>query len=575
MRNKCNDYKVLDAKAYLARRKFEYAVSALSLLGVFFPLLAAFLIQAPPDWPWRLRAVFAFALGAVAFALISMTAQRFNVASGLRQTFLGPVAGKWRKRIWTFFAGMAGLAILSGSSWLAYTFIVPETLEGRVQNVELVAIVGAILVLILTDFVSGGVTRRLLARVLNFVGCPIDPAPLRQQWYEQRGKAEALRRSIFTTLLNSGDVKSPQLLSQKLEYFRRYQIDVQQSYYDEKSQQNRDGAKWADGARMLAFVAACIMLVVLGMTWFAGNSEQGSATSFIEGPSAAIIGGMIEGWDSVFIVITLLALGTYAVLQLRTLALRERVNHKRYGNTLGQLRLCTSPATGQANADLQYPLSRARVAAAGGDLAGVRRLFNDVNQLLATEVGDWNHATSYTIEPAGDPPRVRLISSEVLAAHEDFERIVLHLEDFGLAVRGARKIAFVSAKQHHGAPIKIEVRANGKETDVDVKEGDWIVTNMDRNKQLIRDQQGSVNTYAIDKDRFDDLYELNEGRTEYGQVYKAKGVVDAIELPGGFDIVAPWKERQQAASGFIVRNGDDVYGIQRDMFDQTYEFIAN
>ena len=83
-----------------------------------------------------------------------------------------------------------------------------------------------------------------------------------------------------------------------------------------------------------------------------------------------------------------------------------------------------------------------------------------------------------------------------------------------------------------------------------------------------------MNTYVVPADRFPSLYELTEGHNEYGDVYRAKGVVDAIELPGGFDIVAPWGEQQQAPAGYLVLNGEEVYGNNAETFATTYETLS-
>jgi len=50
-------------------------------------------------------------------------------------------------------------------------------------------------------------------------------------------------------------------------------------------------------------------------------------------------------------------------------------------------------------------------------------------------------------------------------------------------------------------------------------------------------------------------------------------VVSALSLPGGFDILAPWGERQTGASGYLLLNGDEVYAASRAAFDATYEVI--
>ena len=54
-------------------------------------------------------------------------------------------------------------------------------------------------------------------------------------------------------------------------------------------------------------------------------------------------------------------------------------------------------------------------------------------------------------------------------------------------------------------------------------------------------------------------------------VYRPKGVVEAIRFEGGFDIMAPWGEKQRASDGWLLLNGRDVYGNHQDTFTATYE----
>ena len=69
------------------------------------------------------------------------------------------------------------------------------------------------------------------------------------------------------------------------------------------------------------------------------------------------------------------------------------------------------------------------------------------------------------------------------------------------------------------------------------------------------------------------LYEPTEGRNDFGAIYRAKGVVSAIRLTGGFDIAAPWGERQQAPAGYLILNGAEVYGNNAETFEATYELV--
>jgi len=181
--------------------------------------------------------------------------------------------------------------------------------------------------------------------------------------------------------------------------------------------------------------------------------------------------------------------------------------------------------------------------------------------------------TAYSITAEGAPPRPRLVATARLSAEADFDRLAADLARLGCARFRARKVAFVAARQSTTLE-RIETRFNGKETENTAEAGDWIVTNLDAGRTVLRDAEGAANTYVIRQDTFAGLYDPDTGGTEFGNVYKAKGVVDAVWVAGGFDILAPWGERQVAPAGYIVRNGSDVYGIHGEAFDKTYERVA-
>jgi hypothetical protein len=80
---------------------------------------------------------------------------------------------------------------------------------------------------------------------------------------------------------------------------------------------------------------------------------------------------------------------------------------------------------------------------------------------------------------------------------------------------------------------------------------------------------------VIAAERFAGLYESTSETSEHGAIYRAKGVVFALPLPGGLDILAPWGERQRADDGYLLLNGDEVYASSRDAFDATYEAVGS
>ncbi|MBX9925691.1 MAG: hypothetical protein K2Y05_04985 [Hyphomicrobiaceae bacterium] len=115
---------------------------------------------------------------------------------------------------------------------------------------------------------------------------------------------------------------------------------------------------------------------------------------------------------------------------------------------------------------------------------------------------------------------------------------------------------------------------DGIETQNVARPGDKIVTSLDSEARALRDAKGRTNVYVITAARFDELYAPTERMSEHGPVYGARGQVRAMYFAHGFDILAPWGERQLADRGYIVINGPDVYGNHAETFEKTYEILA-
>src|SRR5262245_38253290 len=103
---------------------------------------------------------------------------------------------------------------------------------------------------------------------------------------------------------------------------------------------------------------------------------------------------------------------------------------------------------------------------------------------------------------AGENGKTRLEADAQLRP-SDFSAIAgqLHLEPLR-----ARKIGYVAARQARRRET-VETHWNGTETTNTAQVGDWIVTSLSPQQQVLRDAQGSVNTYVIAADRFPGLYE--------------------------------------------------------------------
>jgi hypothetical protein len=163
------------------------------------------------------------------------------------------------------------------------------------------------------------------------------------------------------------------------------------------------------------------------------------------------------------------------------------------------------------------------------------------------------------------PTTTRLISLEKLDA-ADFAELARQM---GVSPTRARKTGFVSARRALKEE-QVTTLWNGKETTAMAQPGDMVVANLTPDRKVMRDAGGHANIYVILAAKFPDLYETDTGATEYGTVYRARGVVDAIFMSGGFEILAPWGEIQRADTGYIVKNGEEVYGNHKDTFEKTY-----
>ena len=146
-------------------------------------------------------------------------------------------------------------------------------------------------------------------------------------------------------------------------------------------------------------------------------------------------------------------------------------------------------------------------------------------------------------------------------------------DELGSPPLRARKVGYVAARKAAKSEV-VETRSNGKETTNTARPGDYVVTNLSSQRGPLRDRDGQLNLYVIEAARFAALYESADGKSEQGAIYRARGVVSAIPLPGGFDIAAPWGERQTAADGYLLCNGTEVYGSSRDAFEATYEVVV-
>jgi hypothetical protein len=178
----------------------------------------------------------------------------------------------------------------------------------------------------------------------------------------------------------------------------------------------------------------------------------------------------------------------------------------------------------------------------------------------------------FTIDKTGPQrDKHRLVADAVLNS-ADFRAIARSLNARPMP---ARKTTPIVARQATTSE-RVETHWNGSETINTAKPGDWIATTLTRDGQVLRDGSGHANRYVISAADFPTLYAPvgGGGGNELGQFYVARGTVDALHLSAGFDIVAPWGERQTAPDGYLILSGSQVYGNNAETFAATYEVVG-
>jgi hypothetical protein len=175
----------------------------------------------------------------------------------------------------------------------------------------------------------------------------------------------------------------------------------------------------------------------------------------------------------------------------------------------------------------------------------------------------------FKIESSGIFRRKHRLVAPTKLDKDDFKKVAGCI---GAKPVKARKIGFGAARRAVRAEV-IATQWDGKETTNSAQPGDWIVTNLSPARTVIRDKTGHENIYVIKAENFAGLYDSIIGSNEFGQFYKAKNIVDAVYLSGGFDIFASWGQKQVADVGYLLASGHDVYGNNSDTFNATYEVV--
>lgn len=222
----------------------------------------------------------------------------------------------------------------------------------------------------------------LVPLVIGLMELRSDP---RQKWNEARGDAEHLRRRRFDVVMdgkadvNSGEIA---LLPLKLEYFRRYQLEVQREYHKVKSKENAGQAALAKWLIIPCMLVVIGWVILMGLVYTAAAGEQGPPPTWLPD---AVLGAAAElhvierfGLDIIGLLLGIALAALYGAAYLRSLLFTHQRNASRFERALENMEYL-----------MGAPLAEARVAAVKGDEVAVRAFVAQVHSVMSTEYADW------------------------------------------------------------------------------------------------------------------------------------------------------------------------------------------
>lgn len=206
-----------------------------------------------------------------------------------------------------------------------------------------------------------------------------------EKWSETRGAAEYLRRELFDEVLACKETSGPRelpILPLKLEHFRRYQLDVQETYHAVRARQYERAVRWARWCIVPCFVMVGIWLLALAAEVLSASAEQAPLPGFVPDFVFDVLARM--QWlgttyaDIYWLLFGVLTTAIYGVLFLLTTLNSSLRNAARFAHAKENFAYLRR--TG---------LASARQAAARGDEAGVLRYVHRVHSVMSSELSDW------------------------------------------------------------------------------------------------------------------------------------------------------------------------------------------
>lgn len=204
-----------------------------------------------------------------------------------------------------------------------------------------------------------------------------------RKWNQARAAAEIARVEFFHRLVSASvQVVSSELpvLPFQLEYFRRYQLQIQKAYYRQRGSEHLLAYRVQQAISVGLAIATAFLLLVAANGLFRLGLDFGEVGHWL---TARTEHNVFAG----------LLLGTFSVLLMNWSLLSQSENNaKRYAATLANLE----------QAESEY-LESAREAAEAGDKEGVVGFVDWINQFVSIEHRQWVVLQDFAARPDFGP----------------------------------------------------------------------------------------------------------------------------------------------------------------------------
>jgi hypothetical protein len=211
-------------------------------------------------------------------------------------------------------------------------------------------------------------------------------------WMKARAAAEIARIRLFNQVLEAQESSPPgelPLLPLQLEYFRRYQLDVQQRYYEGRGQQHARAAgqtrRWQILSYGLSGLAAAIAMVAALKTVV---DYWTSAPDWLRIIADAVLVHLPHGTNKAVLAIGVIASALFGGSISRSLMDLDERNASRYLTTAANLRFRS-----------ETELLKAREDAAAGAVDQVTSFVERIQAMISAEHQEWI-LLSETVKPS-------------------------------------------------------------------------------------------------------------------------------------------------------------------------------